>query len=113
MRLVEKERLKNRFNAESERFSCYRWDLSAIIDEIDDAPTITMPPNDPLTLEELREMDGEPVCIYNRYNGLYRWKVVHHAIAEGVFFTDGTMHRTSECGDAWLAYRRKPEETIQ
>lgn len=24
-------------------------------------PTITPPPNDPLTLEELRKMDGEPV----------------------------------------------------
>lgn len=27
---------------------------------IDRAPTIPLPPNEPLTLEELREIDGEP-----------------------------------------------------
>ena len=32
-------------------------------DQIKAMPTITPPPNDPLTLEELREMDGEPVWI--------------------------------------------------
>ena len=34
--------------------------IQATIDQyIDEAPTLT-PPNEPLTLEELREMDGEP-----------------------------------------------------
>ncbi|MCI8917088.1 MAG: hypothetical protein HFF26_10580 [Oscillospiraceae bacterium] len=30
---------------------------------IDSEPTIALPPNNPLTLEELREMDGEPVWV--------------------------------------------------
>lgn len=33
--------------------------LRAVRKMIDDAPTIDLPPNDPLTLEHLREMDGE------------------------------------------------------
>lgn len=30
---------------------------------LEDVPILAPPPNDPLTLEELREMDGEPVWV--------------------------------------------------
>ena len=59
MELIDKERLKSRFRDECGRLKCTRWDISAIMDEIDNAPIIAPPPNPPLTLEELREMDGE------------------------------------------------------
>lgn len=73
-------------------------------------PTIALPPNDPLTIEELREMDGEPVWVYNSYNGWCNCRVVECIKPEDVFFTDGTARRISSYGDGWLAYRRRPEE---
>ena len=36
--------------------------ISDVILQLDDMPTIT-PPNEPLTLEELREMNGQPVWV--------------------------------------------------
>lgn len=35
-------------------------ETNTLIDLIDNQPTLT-PPNEPLTLEQLREMDGQPV----------------------------------------------------
>lgn len=67
-------------------------------------------PNDPLTLEDLREMDGEPVWVYNSYNGWCNCRVVECIKPEDVFFTDDTVRRISSYGDGWLAYRRRPEE---
>lgn len=37
-------------------------ETNTLVDLIDNQPTLT-PPNEPLTLEELREMDGEPVWL--------------------------------------------------
>lgn len=42
MRLIDAEALKERFLSESDRFNCDRWDISAILDEIQDAPAITV-----------------------------------------------------------------------
>lgn len=70
---------------------------------IREAPAITLPPNDPLTLEELREMDGEPVWL--RGNGLNRWYIF-----DG-FSLDGIPFFTPEIGwKPWTAYRHRPEE---
>lgn len=70
--------------------------------------------NEPLTLEELREMDGEPV-----------WVVTGSAINAGRGFWDicdwwdkntvmfpysGEQPRVDDYGITWTAYRRKPEE---
>lgn len=61
----------------------------------------------PLTLEELREMDGEPVWVEFLYNKEPRWMLVH------IEDDDVRSIYTSadfECyGEQWLAYRRKPE----
>ena len=77
----------------------------------------TPPPNDPLTISELREMDGEPVWIETFVVGLKsHWGIVH-----GNYISDGKLpNEKGKCllliGDtggydiAWLAYRRKPEE---
>ena len=68
------------------------------------------PPNDPLTLEELREMDGEPV--YLDFGDGGEWALVR--ILQGKVFV---VHKNAipspvnilfECGGK--AYRRKPEE---
>lgn len=71
-----------------------------------DAP----PPNAPLTMEELREMDGQPVWFCKCHNGLCNWCVIDHTNETNIFFTDGTVRLMSSYGDGWLAYRRRPEE---
>lgn len=61
-------------------------------------------PNDPLTLEELREMGGEPYC----HVGLQddspppHWSILDPCFAWHI--------EDYGYGKRWLAYRRKPEE---
>ena len=77
-------------------------------------PTVTTPPNDPLTLEELREMDGDPVWIEQNEGGPSRWAIVtDFESSYHVYF--GTVRGRlclpcDDYGKTWLAYRRKPEE---
>ena len=57
--------------------------------------------NDPLTLDELRKMDGEPVWLVNQNGG--RW-----VIMSGAYLWDS--RKNADYGKTWLAYRQKPEE---
>jgi len=79
--------------------------------QIDAAPTIAPQPNDPLTLEELRGMDGEPVWIVpmRGSGGFCTWMLVD-AEYELCREAHGEMAVFENCGKTWLAYRRKPEE---
>ena len=72
-------------------------------------------PNEPLSIEQLREMDGEPVWVQTPGIPKYgRWVIV-----AGVDTEDG--QRTLYCqgdytcrnyGRDWLAYRRPPEGEV-
>ena len=65
--------------------------------------------NAPLTLDELRKMDGEPVWVQSPGVPEYgRWAIVE-GVGENCLFLhdDFTCH---EYGKTWLAYRQKPEE---
>ena len=65
--------------------------------------------NDPLTLEELREMDGKPV--YDRMG--YGWFIVCEVTDDEVIMTDGTVFDIDEDSPNTVGqrfYRRKPEE---
>lgn len=67
---------------------------------------------DPLTLEELREMDGEPVFIKrigSNHPDDRAWALVDvgHELCKTV---DGVKAFFEFFGKSWLAYRRKPEE---
>lgn len=70
-----------------------------------------LPPNDPLTLEELREMDGEPVWIVpmRGSGGFCTWMLVD-AEYELCREAHGEMAVFENCGKTWLAYPRKPKE---
>lgn len=70
-----------------------------------------LPSNEPLTLEELREMDGEPVFIIptRGSGGFCTWMLVdtkYDLCREA----HGEMAAFENCGKTWLAYRRRPEE---
>ena len=79
------------------------------------APTLA-PPNEPLTLEHLREMDGEPVYVVpaNEYSELGKWCVISIgdsddyscALVPGVEYWSWKFE---DYGEQWLAYRRPPE----
>ena len=86
----------------------------------ENSPTLA-PPNEPLTLEELRKMNGEPVWV-KRLKGLSvcdtGWAVIEYAagVIKGEFWRilwpgsevcDTPL--TSNYGKTWLAYRRPPE----
>ena len=65
--------------------------------------------NEPLTLAELRQMDGEPVWVQSPGIPEYgRWAIVEGAGGNCLFLHDDfTCH---DYGKTWLAYRQKPEE---
>lgn len=84
------------------------------------------PANEPLTLEQLREMDGEPVWTVNvssTKDGTWEmWDIVEKSDDEGIEFGYSTEYkewwnynlRNSDgtlCGCFWLAYRRPPERS--
>lgn len=64
--------------------------------------------NDPLSLDELRQMDGEPVWAKHCHGG--EWVVVHWNIYGRITTAYNAELRYDEYGETWLAYRQKPEE---
>ena len=80
-------------------------------EQVDSLPTITLPPNDPLTLDELRGMDGEPVWIAKMDGSGGVWMLVD-AEYELCREAHGEMAVFENCGKTWLAYRRRPEEAL-
>ena len=76
----------------------------------DAIPTLT-PPNEPLTLEHLREMDGEPVWVVPK--GMHEkdepmWCVLESSMAliPGVDYWSWDF---DGYGETWIAYHRPPE----
>ena len=83
-------------------------------------PTLT-PPNEPLTLEELREMDGEPVYLIvdDQYEPLKMWALIEVVeTANCVILTSNLGGRNEYYDndemkdDGVTAYRRPPEGEV-
>ena len=73
-------------------------------------PTFT-PPNEPLTLEQLREMDGEPVYMVDLTGGTLwdQWIIFERHTYDGFIPRGGGYFGCASYGGKWLAYRRPPE----
>ena len=70
------------------------------------------PTREPLTLEQLREMDGQPVWVEmceEKYKDLNRWYILHdgNAYLERV---DDWELEAQEYGKTWLAYAYPPAQ---
>ena len=87
------------------------WLLDQVLHDIQAMPTLT-PPNEPLTLKQLREMDGEPVWVEDvKHWALIdiekgvQWDGMPFAVwaENGVKFTYNVKSRDLHC------YRRPPE----
>lgn len=104
-RRADKSLAKNPY--ENAKICAFRRAFELVLD----APTITSLPNDPLTLEELREMDGEPVWIVpmRGSGGFCTWMLVD-AEYELCREVHGEMAVFENCGKTWLAYRCRLEE---
>jgi len=63
--------------------------------------------NAPLTLEELRELAGEPVWLAGC--GLNRWDIFSSTTTDGLVCFVKAALPLSQYGKTWAAYRRKPE----
>lgn len=89
--------------------------ISDVILQLDDMPTLT-PPNEPLSIEQLREMDGEPVWIVEQPDWGH-WELSADAedyLADRDQDFYGLKHddpagRYGLHVLGWLAYRRPPE----
>ena len=84
---------------------------------LDCVPTLT-PPNEPLTVDELREINGEPIYVTTKNYGdgwcILNWHGVNKSYT--YFSRTGTSEGMTATplsaktyGDLWLAYRRPPE----
>ena len=62
---------------------------------------------EPLTLDELRKMDGEPIYIV--YGDVAWWDIVSFSVQDWLYLAREEELRYSRYGE-WLAYRQKPEE---
>ena len=90
--------------------------LESVVEQIvDTQPTLT-PQNEALTIEQLREMDGEPVWI-KRLKGLSvcdtGWAVVDVCPNQIRVWWPGSevgdKPSEKDYGKTWIAYRRPPE----
>ena len=88
-----------------------------VIDLFDAAPAVETEPaplNDPLTLEELREMDGEPVFLTpiqsactNDKQGAWALVDLNQRMCR---VSGGGLAVFENCGKTWMAYRYRPQE---
>ena len=91
--------------------------LADVLSLIDAQPTLTLP-NEPLTLDELREMDEIPIYVVTEKYGS-GWCVLNwHGVKKSYtyFSRTGTSEGMTATplsaktyGDLWIAYRRPPE----
>ena len=88
----------------------YNAGLDRALHSIAYAPTLT-PPNVPLTLDELREMNGKPVWIENLEEPeKSQWRLCHwdrrkYLVLQGISVGG---YLVEEYGEAWIAYAYHP-----
>ena len=98
--------------------------IDMLVEELERKPTLT-PLNEPLTIEELRQMDGEPVYIISEFYHISEWNIPKgvgeiviaydvpcagmKSVIPSVEFIDGKNLSVGKYGSDWCAYRRPPE----
>ena len=67
--------------------------LADWLEELKMLRTAITPPNEPLTPEQLRKMDGQPVWVEFEDRSVGLWGIVHISVFEQIVFPDG-LHCT-------------------
>lgn len=65
---------------------------------------------EPLTLEQLRDMPGEPVYIVLLYENNSWWIVIRGVNGRKLTADYGGWFDLKDYGETWIAYRQKPKE---
>ena len=96
------------------RYTSLREALDMAVNALKDVPDKDVGKNKPLTLDELRQMDGKPVwVVYGEDAGM--WALVE-VCEESIFLTNNLGGRTEYADDVELeddgltVYRQKPEK---
>ena len=63
--------------------------------------------NDPLTWDELKQMEGKPVWVEREKKG--RWNIIREVTDNHVIFEIGLAYHKCWQGDLWQAYRKERE----
>lgn len=99
-----------------------RCEIAEYVEGCDECLFCAQPENKPLTLDELREMDGEPVWLETGEVSIGEqifgcWEILEQVTATPVlafWFTRRKAGLTNiNYGKTWLAYRYKPEEVAE
>jgi hypothetical protein len=94
---------------------CHLMQMAA--NELDKLTHRTEPENKPLTMEELRRMDGEPVFaipLDKNADWIEHWEILRKDIVTAnSISTKGRMYflYLKDYGKTWLAYAHKPERS--
>ena len=85
------------------------------VDFKDKAKYVKIGENEPLTLDELRQMDGEPAYFVSLRDGFSAWGIVHVVnMSQSWFIAVSGCERAfgdrDSYGTAWIGYRHKPKE---
>ena len=87
-------------------------EIAEYAEDCKDCGFCAQPANEPLTLEELREMHGEPVWIVP-HRGIAKWYLVDVAneccSTCDMDVVDFELYGPKNTSYGWLAYRTKPE----
>ena len=89
------------------RYTILREALDMAVKALEDVTDKNVGKNEPLTPDELQEMDGEPVYIVD--GDVAWWDIVSFSLQGWLYLVKGKQLRYSRYGE-WLAYRQKPEE---
>ena len=115
------EGLRKTFSSQLEKEENYfgRMHLQTTIDAVDMAISAIRQQEhfrdvakkvEPLTLDELRQMDGEPVWVQFLHNKIGYWYLIDCHNSEFIRFYRSGFFINGEYSKSFLAYRRKPEE---
>lgn len=116
MRLIDADAAIDRYYGEWEKQGIWDGDQDRdwLMRCIEEAPTLT-PPNELLTLNQLREMDGEPVWGKSLITGKPgEWFILRVVEMSKTWFiacagAEQGFGDKDTYGETWVAYRRPPE----
>lgn len=88
--------------------------VSALTEQ-QDVPDTDVGKNEPLTMDELRNMDGEPAWFVSMRDGFASWGIVRVVEMSKAWFiavagAERAFGDIDGYGKTWIAYRQKPEE---
>ena len=94
------------------RYTILREALDMAVKALEDVTDKNVGKNEPLTLNELRQMDGEPVWVEFQDGSGGCWGLVHITVLNHIVFANGLFCTVGKpyFGKTWLTYRQKPEE---